>query len=97
MADTATNAPSVSPTKGKGTSSKKPKGKPAHPLNTDMVNAAIKNLKERDSSSLQAIKKYIAANYMIDSEKLSTFIKKYLTSAVCSERQGSYGIFQDVL
>lgn len=87
MADTATSAPTapaVSPKKAKAAASKKPKGKPAHPPTADMVNAAIKNLKERGGSSLQAIKKYIAANYKVDSEKLSTFIKKYLKSAVAS-------------
>jgi hypothetical protein len=41
-------------------------------------------LKERGGSSLQAIKKYIAANYKDDSEKLSPFIKKYLKTAVAS-------------
>ncbi|XP_026470209.1 histone H1-III-like [Ctenocephalides felis] len=47
-----------------------------------MVNNAIKSLKERGGSSLQAIKKYMSANYKIDAEKMSTFIKKYLKSAV---------------
>ena len=47
-----------------------------------MVNTAIKTLKERGGSSLQAIKKYIAANYKVDVEKLAPFIKKYLKSAV---------------
>jgi hypothetical protein len=49
-----------------------------------MVVNAIKSLKERGGSSLQAIKKYIAANYKVDSEKLSPFIKKYLKTAVTS-------------
>jgi hypothetical protein len=49
-----------------------------------MVANAIKSLKERGGSSLQAIKKYIAANYKVDSEKLSPFIKKYLKAAVVS-------------
>jgi hypothetical protein len=49
-----------------------------------MVGNAIKSLKERGGSSLQAIKKYIAANYKVDSEKLSPFIKKYLKTAVAS-------------
>merc|ERR1711972_963486 len=46
------------------------------------VNAAIKTLKERGGSSLQAIKKYIAANYKVDVDKLAPFIKKYLKNAV---------------
>jgi hypothetical protein len=41
-------------------------------------------LKERGGFSLQAIKKYISANYKVDSEKLSPFIKKYLKTAVAS-------------
>jgi hypothetical protein len=49
-----------------------------------MVGNAIRSLKERGGSSLQAIKKYIAAKYKVDSEKLSPFIKKYLKSAVTS-------------
>jgi hypothetical protein len=49
-----------------------------------MVGNAIRSLKERGGSSLQAIKKYIAANYKVDSEKLSPFIKKYLKFAVAS-------------
>jgi hypothetical protein len=49
-----------------------------------MVGNAIRSLKERGGSSLQAIKKYIAANYKVDSEKLSPFIKKYLKTAVAS-------------
>jgi hypothetical protein len=49
-----------------------------------MVVNAISSLKERGGYSLQAIKKYIAANYKVDSEKLSPFIKKYLKTAVAS-------------
>ncbi len=60
------------------------KAKPSHPPTSQMVTAAIKSLKERGGSSLQAIKKYIAANYKVDVEKLSPFIKKFLKSAVVS-------------
>ena len=49
---------------------------------SEMVGNAIKSLKERGGSSLQAIKKDTAVNYKVDSEKLSPFIKKYLKSAV---------------
>lgn len=63
---------------------KKPKAKPSHPPTSEMVNTAIKTLKERGGSSLQAIKKYIAANYKVDVDKLAPFIKKYLKSAVTS-------------
>lgn len=85
MADSATSAPApatATPKKSKAAASKKPRVKPAHPPTSDMVNAAIKNLKERGGSSLQAIKKYIAANYKVDAEKLAPFIRKYLKSAV---------------
>lgn len=88
MADTATStpAPAATPKKSKaaGGASKKPRVKPAHPPTSDMVNAAIKSLKERGGSSLQAIKKYIAANYKVDAEKLAPFIRKYLKAAVAS-------------
>ncbi|KAL1138028.1 hypothetical protein AAG570_009723 [Ranatra chinensis] len=49
-----------------------------------MVNSAIAALKERGGSSLQAIKKYIGANYEVETEKLAPFIRKYLKSAVAS-------------
>lgn len=61
---------------------KKTPTKPSHPKTSEMVLAAIKGLKERGGSSLQAIKKYIAANYKVESEKIAPFIKKYLKSAV---------------
>lgn len=66
----------------KAVKAKKPKTAPSHPPTATMVTAAIKTLKERGGSSLQAIKKYIAANYKVDVEKLAPFIKKYLKSAV---------------
>ncbi len=93
MTDTVVVAETVAPASGsspaakksKGTgAAKKPRVKPSHPPTSDMVNNAIKSLKERGGSSLQAIKKYITSNYKIDAEKLSPFIKKYLKSAVTS-------------
>lgn len=90
MADTASaTAPSSAPAqasspKKKSAASKKPRTKPAHPRTSEMVGNAIKSLKERGGSSLQAIKKYVAANYKVDAEKLAPFIKKYLKSAVQS-------------
>ncbi|XP_021706524.1 histone H1-like [Aedes aegypti] len=53
-----------------------------HPPVNDMVVAAIKTLKERNGSSLQAIKKYIAANYKCDVAKLAPFLKKALKNGV---------------
>ena len=58
----------------------KPKAAPAHPPTAVMVVAAVKALKERNGSSLPAIKKYIAANYKVDVAKLAPFIKKALKS-----------------
>lgn len=94
MADTVANAETVAPATGtspatkktKNTSavSKKPRVKPSHPPTAEMVNNAIKSLKERGGSSLQAIKKYLTSNYKTDAEKLAPFIKKYLKSAVTS-------------
>lgn len=93
MADTAAPAaapaPATTPAKAKkgapkksAAGAKKPRTQPSHPPTADMVKAAIKNLKERGGSSLQAIKKYISATYKVDAEKMAPFIKKYLKSAV---------------
>jgi histone H1/5 len=71
-------AKAASPKKAK-VASKKPMD---HPPVANMVNDAIKALKERGGSSSQAIKKYIAANNKCDVEKLAPFIKRYLKSAV---------------
>lgn len=69
--------------KGTGAAAlKKQLFKSTHPPTSIMVNSAIESLKERGGSSLQAIKKFIAATYKIDAEKLSPFIKKYLKNAV---------------
>lgn len=61
---------------------KKPKTKPNHPPTSEMVDAAIAALKERGGSSVLAIKKYVAATYKVDVEKLAPFIKKYIKGAV---------------
>ena len=58
------------------------RAKPTHPPTVEMVQGAIKGLKERGGSSLIAIKKYIAANYKVDVEKLAPFIKRALKSGV---------------
>ncbi|KAJ8667517.1 hypothetical protein QAD02_009180 [Eretmocerus hayati] len=50
-----------------------------------MVLAAIKGLADKKGSSLQAIKKYIAAHYKCDVEKQSIFIRKFLKSAVAKK------------
>jgi len=86
VTEKSTTAATASPKKGKskGAAAKKPRSAPNHPKTSDMVNAAITNLKERGGSSLQAIKKYVASTYKVDVEKLSPFIKKYLKSAVAT-------------
>lgn len=63
---------------------KKQSTPPSHPSTQQMVDASIKNLKERGGSSLLAIKKYISATYKCDAQKLAPFIKKYLKAAVVS-------------
>ena len=84
----------------KAAKTKKPRPKPTHPRTSDMVNAAIKHLKERGGSSLQAIKKHIASSYKVDADKQASFIKKYLKSAVAkgtlvqSKGKGAAGSFK---
>merc|ERR1711963_1244775 len=80
MSDAAAAAPAKSPKAAKKAT--KPKAKPTHPKTSVMVLAAVKALKERNGSSLPAIKKYIAANYKVDTVKLAPFIKKALKSMV---------------
>ncbi|EEC04246.1 histone, putative [Ixodes scapularis] len=55
---------------------------PTHPKVSAMVTASISALKERGGSFLRAIKKYMSANYEVDVDKLSPFIRKYLKPAV---------------
>ncbi|XP_063981488.1 histone H1-like [Diachasmimorpha longicaudata] len=78
----ASPAPAKTEVAKKAPKAKNPKPKPTHPSTADMVNAAVKTLAERNGSSLQAIKKYIASTYKIDTTKHALFIKKYLKSAV---------------
>ncbi|XP_032686229.1 late histone H1-like [Odontomachus brunneus] len=58
--------------------------KSSHPSTAKMVTTAIKELKDRKGSSVQAIKKYIASTYKVDGEKFAPFIKRYLKAAVTS-------------
>ncbi|CAK1597163.1 unnamed protein product [Parnassius mnemosyne] len=98
MADTAvaseTPAPATPAKKPKAAATaaggaKKPKAKPTHPKTSEMVTSAIKELKERSGSSLQAIKKYIAAQYKVDAEKLAPFIRKF-DCAYTDKGQGGF-------
>lgn len=54
----------------------------SRPPTSEMVTAAIKELKDRKGSSFQAIKKYIVSAYKVDGEKVAPFIKRYLKTAV---------------
>ena len=54
----------------------------AHPKTYDMVLSAVTTLKERKGSSLQAIKKFISAQYKIDSSKIAVYIRRALRKAV---------------
>lgn len=84
MADATAPTTAPSPKKVSKQKAKKPRTAPVHPKVSEMVITAITSLKERGGSSLQAIKKYIAANYKLDVERMNPFIKKYLRSAVNS-------------
>ena len=83
VAPARANVPQVLQKKAKS-SGKKPRVKAVHPRTSEMVANTVSSLKERGGSSLQAIKKHITANYNVDAEKLSPFIKKYLKTAVAS-------------
>lgn len=80
----APSTPNKKPKSSKKTAIKKPAAKSNHPATSELVINAITTLKERNGSSLQAIKKYIATNYQIDTDKLATFIRKFLKNAVSS-------------
>lgn len=78
----AVASPAVEKKVKKAAGAKKPKSKPNHPPTSEMVDAAIAALKERGGSSILAVKKYLAATYKVDVEKLAPFIKKYIKGAV---------------
>lgn len=63
---------------------RKPKPPTWHPKVSVMVEAAIRDLKERRGSSLPAIKKYIDNNYKVDMIRMTHLIKKYLKTAVAN-------------
>jgi hypothetical protein len=52
----------------------------------EIVEDAIRSLKEPGGSSLHAIKKYVTENYNVDAKTLSPAIKEYLKAAVASGR-----------
>ena len=73
---------SATPKKSVAKKVTKPAVPAAHPPVAQMVNAAIRALKDRKGSSLAAIKKYISVNYKADGQKLAPFIRRYLKKAV---------------
>ncbi|XP_011874824.1 PREDICTED: histone H1B-like [Vollenhovia emeryi] len=68
--------------KSKAKSQQQQKKVSSRPPTSEMVKAAIKELKDRKGSSFQAIKKYIVSTYKVDGEKVAPFIKRYLKTAV---------------
>lgn len=75
-------AASASKKKGKKGGAAAAKKVATHPKTYDMVINSVKELKEKKGSSLQAIKKYIAAHYKVDTDKTANFIRKALKKAV---------------
>ena len=61
---------------------KVPKKGPSHPKYSEMVTAAINELKERTGSSRQAILKYIIATYNLDEKIASIHVKGALIRGV---------------
>lgn len=74
--------PIKKPKPSKSIGVKKPAAKPTHPATSELVMRAITTLKERNGSSLQAIKKFIASEYKLDTDRLAPFIRKFLKNAV---------------
>ncbi|MCL4145813.1 UNVERIFIED_CONTAM: hypothetical protein GTU68_009307 [Idotea baltica] len=90
MSDAA--APAKSPKKVSKIVKKQPK--PTHPPYKNMINAAVKSLKERSGSSRQAILKYIVANYKVGDEKkagtrLRIALKKGVAAGDIKQMKGS--------
>ncbi|XP_015124800.1 histone H1B [Diachasma alloeum] len=76
------SAPAAAAQPKKSQKVKKPRAKSTHPKTAEMVNGAIKCLRERGGSSLHAIKKYISSVYKVNGEGHAPFIKRYLKTAV---------------
>lgn len=72
----------------------------AHPSTAIMVTAAITELKDKKGSTLQGIKKYMAANYQVEPTKMAPFIRKFLKAAVTkgllvqTKGTGASGLFK---
>jgi hypothetical protein len=81
MADTAVATPTKAPKKKTPAKPKKPSD---HPKYSEMVGKAISALKERRGSSLQAILKYIVANFNVgkDAKPVKARLKLALRAGV---------------
>ncbi|XP_064610334.1 histone H1-delta-like [Liolophura sinensis] len=85
MADTAPVAAPAAAKPAKKKVASKPKKPADHPKYSEMIKAAIANLKERGGSSRQKILKYIMANYKVADEKtVNTHLKMALKAGVKS-------------
>ncbi|TGZ57680.1 hypothetical protein CRM22_009888 [Opisthorchis felineus] len=76
------SAPASAPAVSKKPKSAKPKIPANHPPVIDMVKASINAAKDRKGTSLPTIKKFIAANYKVDVEKLGPHIRRGIVHAV---------------
>ena len=65
-----------------GETKKATKTAPSHPPVAVMVTTAITELKERNGSSLPAIKKFLIGKYNADIDRLAPFIRKFLKKTV---------------
>ena len=82
---------SVSPAK-KATKVKKPKTAPEHPKYNDMIQTAIKALKERSGSSRQAIVKYIKANNKVGDNAgvhVKLALKRMIAAGLLNQTKGT--------
>lgn len=58
------------------------KAKPTHPAWAEMITNAVKALNEKGGSSISAIKKYMMANYKIEAEKATPFMRRGIKAAL---------------
>ena len=64
------------------TAASKVQRKPSNPKTSEMVLAAVTALNDRKGTSLSAIKKYVSSTYKVDTDRIATFIRRYLRKAV---------------
>ncbi|KAF7715637.1 Uncharacterized protein PECH_002478 [Penicillium ucsense] len=66
------------------------KAAPAHPSYRDMIKDAIVNLKERNGSSRQAIKKYVSSNNKINVASQATFDAQFNKAIKAGVEKGEF-------